>query len=210
MPPPRTWLPRIDEILSTLRASTVNFYDRTGIERLFEIQRRSAILLMNSVGAQKNGTGSTVLTSKLILFVEDIQANHSQEVSRRETTLKHIDEESNHWRGVRAQVAITSLPTTFPVTDEIRRSVFSGLSEDIVIKPGEITIKFDPDDPLDACQKLYALSMALTNDFEGFILMLKGMAASKEATIEYLLEGLQSVKSNGTRLTQIRKAEEHD
>lgn len=198
MPPPRTWLPRIDEILSTLRASTVAFYDRTGIERLFEIQRRSAILLMNSVGAQKNGTGSTVLTSKLILFVEDIQANHSQEVSRRETTLKHIDGSSNHWRDVRAQVANTSLPQSFPVTDEIRSSVFSGLSKDIAISRGQIVINFSPDEPLDACQKLYALSMALTNDFGGFMLALQEKAASKETAINHLLDSLESQRTTNS------------
>jgi hypothetical protein len=195
MPPPRTWLPRIDEILSTLRASTVEFYDRTGVERLFEVQRRTAILLMNAAGPQKTGTGSMVLTSKLIIFVEDIQANHSQDVSRREITLKHLDVASTHWKGVRAQVTDASLPSTFPVTDEIRSTVFSGLSKDIEIRRGRITIRFEPDDPLDACTKLYALSMALTNDFGGFIHALKEKAASKEATINNLLESLESQRS---------------
>lgn len=200
MPTPRTWLPRIEEILSILKSSTVELYDRDAIEKLFQIQRRTALLLMTAVGPVKQSNGFVVPRLQLVTWVELIRDTEGQEVSRRHQALKDIDRGVEQWRSVRNQVVEADKPpVTFPITDEIINSYFSRLPAGIDIRPGEISVSFDPTSPMEACQKLYALSMALVNDFGGFLRMMQSKAVSEETAIEDLLSELEYDKAVGVR-----------
>jgi len=57
--------------------------DRGAIEKLFEIQRRTALLLMKQAGTVKAGVHFLVPRQVLIRWVERIEATEGQELGRR-------------------------------------------------------------------------------------------------------------------------------
>lgn len=198
MPTPRTWLPRIDEILAVLRASDVESFDRTAIEKLFEIQRRTALLLMNAAGSEKKGIFHLVRKVDLIRYVEGIDQTEGQEVARRRHTLKQIDHDAEQWRAVRSHIDKEEKePVRFTITEEISNASFSSLPYGIEVEPGLILVKFDPELPEEACQKLFALSKALVNDFGGFLRLMQEKVVSKETTVDDILADLEYNKAEG-------------
>jgi hypothetical protein len=198
MSTPRTWLPRIDEILAVLRASDVELFDRTAIEKLFEIQRRTALLLMSAAGSEKKGIFHLVRKVDLIRYVEGIDQTEGQEVARRRHTLKQIDQDAEQWRAVRGHIHKEEKePVRFTITDEISNASFNSLPCGIEIEPGQILIRFDPEIPEEACQKLFALSKALLNDFGSFLRIMQNKAVSDETALEDLLALLDQDKMVG-------------
>jgi hypothetical protein len=85
----------------------------------------------------------------------------------------------------------------FPVTDEISNCFFSGLPCGIEIVPGQIHITFDPGEPAEALQKLYAIAMAFVNDFGSFLRIMQAKAVSKETAVDDLLLELEYDKMTG-------------
>jgi hypothetical protein len=192
MPTPRTWLPRIDEILAILRASDVESFDRTAIEKLFEIQRRTALLLMSATGSENTGRFHIVRKADLIRYVENINQTEAQEISRRSHTLAKIDHDAEQWRSVREHIYREDKdPVRFTVTDEIASASFSSLPAGVEIEPGSILVKFNPEIPEEACQKLFALGKALVNDFGSFLRIMQNKAVSNETALEDILAGLE-------------------
>lgn len=201
MPTPRTWLPRIKEILAILDSSDAEELDRNAIEKLFKIKRRNALLLMNSVGPKKSLDGSYIVSRKdLTIYVRRIEETEGWAVERRTAVLVEIDERSEMWRSVRAKALEQNMkPEAFDVSAKIAQSTFSTLPPGVVVDPGVIQITFDPRDPVDACQKLYGISMALTNDLSGFLRILEGKAVSKETAVDDFLNDLEDQKATSIR-----------
>ncbi len=189
MPTPRSWLPRIEEILYTIRVSSSDHFARAAIERLFEVQRRSALLLMNSVGCKRLGSSYVVSRTDLLHWVEEIERTEAQELVRRQHVLDEIAREAEQWKAVRGHASVLNKPLVqFPIVEEIARAEFSRLPEGIAVTPGRITISFDPADPEELCEKLYALSKALVNDLIGFSKIMKKAAPYEAARNESLAE----------------------
>lgn len=187
MPTPRIWLPRIEEILHTLRASSSDHFSRQEIEKLFEVQRRAALLLMKSVGSSQQGAHSVVLKSDLLAWVEEIERTEAQELVRRQHALDEIARESEQWKAVRGHASALNKPLVqFPIVEEIAQAEFSQLPEGIAVTPGKITISFDPAEPEELCEKLYALSKALVNDLIGFSKIMKTATSFEAAQNESL------------------------
>lgn len=184
----RTWLSRIDEILAILRASDVESFDRMAIERLFEIQRRTALLLMGAAGGIKSGRSYGVPRNTLIHYVEDIDNTEAQAVNLKQRALNQIEHESEKWKTVRVQAKGA---IHFPISDEIAAASFSSLPHDVIVEPGKIIIYFDPKIPEDACQKLFALSKAFVNDLGSFLRLMEGKAVSKETAISDFISDLE-------------------
>jgi hypothetical protein len=170
VPTPRTWLPRVYEIVEILKTSSVEEYDRTAIEKLFELQRRAALLLMKQVGAVRKQVYSVVPRLVLLAWVEKIEANEAQDLVRRKRVSEQIDHDLAEHRAMQEALRTAGKKTVeFALTREILNASLTSLPPEIDIVPGRITINFDPEDPTKACQLLYALSLVLANDFESFV-----------------------------------------
>ena len=170
MPTPRTWLPRAEEILAILKKSSADELDRTAIEMLFEIQRRTALLLMDQVGVIKHGLRHSVSRTSLLSWVERIVSVEGQEFERRQRASAQISEEMAEWRHTRQTLdAAGKHARSFALTREILAASITSLPPEIEITPGRIVVSFDPADPDAACQMLYQLGLALSNDFDSFL-----------------------------------------
>ena len=148
--------------------------DRASIEKLFQIQRRSALLMIHAVGPLLSGCSFKVDRQDLIKWVEQVDAVEGLEVRRRQWRTRQIDEETSEFRA--AQKALRNAgkqPIEFALTREILEATISTLPSEVKIAPGRITVDFNPDDPIHACRLLYALGLALASDFESFERIMK-------------------------------------
>lgn len=169
MPTPRSWLPRSVEITEILRESGVEELDRGAIEKLFEIQRRAALVLMDQVGPIKHMTGHTVLRTSLLSWVERIVATEGQEFERRQHLSARIAEQIAERRALRQALNAAGKPAvSFTLPQEVLSATVASLPREIEISPGQIVVNFDPSNPEEACQLLYLLGLALANDFDSF------------------------------------------
>jgi hypothetical protein len=172
MPTPRTWLPRIDEIIDVLKTSDARELDRPGIEKLFGLQRRSALNLMKQVGASTRGVHFVVLRKTLLAWVEEIHKVEGQEIERRRYAAEQLDEEMAEARAVQKAMRENGRPIAhFPLVKEILEARLEDLPENIQITPGQINILFDPENAEQALQLLYILGLSLTNDLERFMVI---------------------------------------
>lgn len=169
VPTPRTWLPRVEEILEVLQKSQSDIFDRDSIERLFELQRRMAINLMNEVGAEKAAGRFWVKRESLIQWVEQIRDTEAVVLQKKREASKEIRTNLAEVQHLRRKLIMEGRsPQQFPLCDEVFSTSFRNLSPNIRIERGRITVEFPPEDPESALRMLYELSMALSNDFNSF------------------------------------------
>jgi hypothetical protein len=169
MPVPRTWLPRALEILTILRGVPDDDLDRAAIEKLFQIQRRTALLLIRAVGPMLSGCSFKVDRKDLIKWVEKIEATEGQELERRRRVAAHIDQDSAQYRALkRAQADAGRPPVQFPIVHEVMSATIDSLPFGVSLHPGRVILEFPQGDALQAVQMLYALGKAIANDFDSF------------------------------------------
>jgi hypothetical protein len=173
-------LPRAEEIVAILKKSSADELDRTAIEMLFEIQRRTALLLMDQVGVIKHGLRHSVSRTSLLSWVERIVTTEGGEFERRQRVNDQIAAEmAERHAHRRAMTEAGRPPVSFTLPPELLSASISSLPREIEISPGRIVVSFDPDEPEEACQLLYSLGLALSNDFEGFRAILHGNLHAK-------------------------------
>jgi hypothetical protein len=144
--------------------------DREGIERLFEVQRRAAILLMHEVGPIKQGVSFRVDRAKLAAWVREVAAEGSGELRRRQVQLDELGRGMMEAQALRYTLQVEGRPPVpFPVVAEVLSATFESLPSSIFISPGRICIEFPSSDPQKACGLLYELSKALANDYSSFL-----------------------------------------
>lgn len=169
MPTPRTWLPRTAEILEVLRTAKVQELDRSAIEKLFQLQRRSAFTLIGQVGAVKSGAQSAVRKKDLIAWVESIWMKEGQDVERRRQVSEHLDEQISEQKAIQQALREAGRPSVqFPIVQDVLASTIAALPAGIHLDIGRIVLEFDPTDAKMACQMLYYLGMAIANDYDVF------------------------------------------
>jgi hypothetical protein len=169
MPVPRTWLPRAQEILTILRGMPDDELDRAAIERLFQIQRRTALLVIHAVGPLLSGCSFKVDRKDLITWVEKIDATEGQELERRRRVKERIDQESAQYIAMRKALTAAGKPAMeFPVAREVMEATVASLPLGVYLHPGRVVLDFPCGDALQAVQLLYALGKAIANDFDSF------------------------------------------
>jgi hypothetical protein len=128
-----------------------------------------ALLLIKEVGAEKLNCMHVVQRKALIQWVEKIETTEGREYERRQHMRAQLAEEMIEFNAARHALRDAGKPAVqFPLTREILEATVDSLSSEIQISPGRITIDFDKDDPVQACQMLYALSLVLANDYDSF------------------------------------------
>lgn len=171
---PRTWLHRAEEIIEVLRKMKSRHLDRRAIEELFQLQRRQAITLMKQNGAvAEKGKAFEVERTSLLSWVERVAREESWQLERRQTTADELSQSMAEIQAARAALqAANRPPVKFPIVQEILQASIESLPAAIQIEPGRIIVHATDPDPearaLEACQLLYALSIAMTNDFASF------------------------------------------
>ena len=160
MPAKPSWFRKIDSILRELEALPRPFVDRATVEFLLGIGRRRAQQILAPCITHHVGSNGLADREEFIAHLRRLAAGDAgfYERQRRHkvaTTLAQLQQE----RLERPQLLVEA-----PV--QVLTQEFEGLPEGVRLEPGRITLSFDQ--PQHALEKLLALAMAISNDFQRF------------------------------------------
>jgi hypothetical protein len=159
MPAKAQWLLQIPEIVSLLETFNVPVVDRAIIERLFGLRRRRAIELLHRFGGFEAGRTFLVDRHLLIEHLRHLaDGEEFQGESRRRERLDHTVEQLRRSQ-VAARVKISVQPDVFS-------RKFADVSPGVALEAGHLHIAFSGTE--DLLTKLFELSQAASNDFDGF------------------------------------------
>jgi hypothetical protein len=143
--------------------------DRADIEKLFQLQRRTALLLIHAVGPMLSGCSFKVDRKDLIKWVEKIEATEGHELERRKRVSAAIDKDTAQYQALkRAQDEVGRPPVQFPLVEEVLSATIGSLPAGVYLHPGRVVFEFPQGDALQAVQLLYALGKAIANDYDSF------------------------------------------
>jgi hypothetical protein len=170
LPANPTWLRRLPQIRATLEEVKEPFFDRSGIERLFGVRRRQAVVLIRKIGAFKLGHTYVVPRVRIRAFLTDPPLAKSARLERvRRSNLRYAIDEAR--RDVAARSVKISLS---PVAKD---ATIAALPPTIRFAANELRVTFK--DSADLLQQLFTLSQAIARDYAGFERILSGAPAYK-------------------------------
>lgn len=160
MPAKPVWYRNLPHILEDLRRLPRPWVARSTVEFLLGISRRRAQQIMAPCITDRVGTNGLADRDALITRLEQIAAGEEAfyEVQRRQKVASIIDELRRE-RIERPQL-IVEAPTA------VVNQEFEALPPGVHLEPGRITVEFD--EPQQGLEKLLALAMAISNDFDRF------------------------------------------
>jgi hypothetical protein len=155
----RLWLLRVPEIRQEVAALDIPVLDRILFERLFHVRRRRAIELMHFFGGYQTGQSLLIERSGLLRQLEALEAGteFAIEQGRKQRLLESLEKVRKH-----RAAAVVHIPVEDPL---VARSVAS-LPAGVGLQVGSLHIDFSGME--DLLGKLFELSRALADDFEGF------------------------------------------
>jgi hypothetical protein len=160
MPNQPSWIQSVPQILEVLESpGAPPFVDRPTVEALFGVRRRQAIALLGRFGGYQVGRTFLAPRDAVVRFLREPQRSAAivAEKARFERLRATLGQAREDLGKRRIQI---------PASIETPRLDLSGLSPGIRLEPAQLTIRFET--PLDLLQKLFALSQALTNDYQTF------------------------------------------
>jgi hypothetical protein len=150
MPRPISWLPRLHEIRRSVVNSVRSHYDRNDLERLFEVQPRSAQLLLELLPTVRLGRSLLAEREALVYFLERLTA--ADDVSG------EIERIRSEKRGqVRRKLR-------YVVTDEVANATVFSLPSNVAVEPGRLEIRFNT--LVELAESLHAVAQALDHDLD--------------------------------------------
>jgi hypothetical protein len=155
---PASWHPRIPQVLEELERSSLPVLDRFTVQRLFGVERRQALRLMQRWGGYQAGRTQLIERKVLAEALRGLQgAPEVRETVRRKRSLwTALQAERAAWKARR--VTIASLPFG------PRR--FPDWPEGIEWQPGALSVRYTH--PLELAERLYAFGQMLAENFEAF------------------------------------------
>lgn len=166
----RTWLGRRKEILQILEKSTTQELERPVIENLFQVQKRTALIMMKEIGPVTRDNKWVVRKVDLVRWMRPIDEAADQEDRRRDRTREILDLAVEEDRALRLALAEHGRPARdFPLIEEVLQSSLQAMPDGVEIETGRITVHFPASDPQRLLEALYALGKALANDWESFV-----------------------------------------
>jgi len=149
---------RIPAMLAELRKPDAPpFYDRAAIEALFILKRRQSIATMKQIDRYTAGKAFIIERIKIINFLENHRKKGQTEAERQQRVADSL-------AGFRNEAP--SHPTIpipiLGVKKEVLKTTIAGLSSDIELIPGRLTISFQDSNEL--LLKLFELAQAIQND----------------------------------------------
>lgn len=149
MPRSISWLPRLHLIRRTVANSVRSHYDRNDLEKLFEVQPRSAQMLLELMPTTRLGRSLLVEREALAEFLERL---HQAEDVAAELAQLRAAKPGNMRKKLR-----------YVVTAEVETTVAS-LPPNLTAEPGRMEIRFAT--LVELAQTLHAVAQALDHDLE--------------------------------------------
>jgi hypothetical protein len=160
VPAKAAWLSKIDEVIRELEALPRPFVDRATVEFLLGVGRRRAQQIMAPCITDRVGANGLADRHALITHLRRLsggEEGYYERQRRRKVAaiLVELQQERMERRRllVEAPVAVVS-------------QELENLPEGVWLEPGRITVTFDQ--PEQALEKLLALAMAVSNNFDRF------------------------------------------
>ena len=160
MPAKPIWYSKVDAAIEELRASPRTFVDRATVEFLLGIGRRRAQQIM--APCVTDHVGANGLVDREVLIQRLRQLANGEDGSWERKRRRKVADLLEGLRQERIQVP--RLLVEAP--DRIVNQELEELPQGVNLKPGQITIDFQ--NPQEALERLLALAMAISNDFEQF------------------------------------------
>ena len=160
MPAKPAWYSDIPEIIEKLRSSPRPFVDRATVEFLLGVGRRRAQQIMAPCIVEHIGTNGLADRDRLIERLRQLAQGDTgyYEVQRRRRVAEVLD------RLRRERIEQPRLLVEAPA--QVINQEFHNLPAGVRLEPGRVTVEFE--EPREALEKLLALAMAISNDFERF------------------------------------------
>lgn len=160
MPAKPAWYRKMPNIIEELEKHPLPFVDRSAIESLLGVSRRRAQQIMAPCVVTRVGTNGLADRGALIHHLQQIAegSEASYEVQRRRKVASFIDGLRRE-RIERPQL-IVEAPTA------VVNQEFENLPLGVRLEPGLITVEFEG--ARQGLEKLLALAMAISNDFDRF------------------------------------------
>ena len=162
MPFPRTWLPRISEILTIVDGWPAQEFDRDAVTQIFALKRRAALSLMKEVGPLMLRSGRWVIPRERLLGFLHSQTNEAEiELGRKERFAASLRA---------ADASLLRRPSLLLAPRKLsagqRESYTSGLPESVTLEPGSpnrLVVEFSTMEEL--AERLLATGLAMNNRF---------------------------------------------
>ena len=160
MPAQPLWYSRIDIIIQELEALPRPFVDRATVESLLGISRRRAQQILAPCVTERVGTNGLADRDALIAHLRRLAHSDTRhyELRRRQKVAIQLTKLEKELRE-RPRLLVEA-----PI--QVVNQEFDGLPVGVHLEPGRIIVEFTQ--PQQALEKLLALAMAISNDFDRF------------------------------------------
>jgi hypothetical protein len=200
VPKVQSWRSRIGAIISALEQTEAAVLDRSDVEELFKLQRRAALRLMERVGPIEQAGEWRIDRVQLLDWLQKLSSQERDEDERSRkvrNALRQAEQENNRLRAELRRLGRPD-PAAWTVPPEVFAARISSLPEGIEVGTGRVSVSFSPEDPLSGARKLHELSLAMLNDWSGFIRMVGISDPSRpDRAIDLLSEELEALKRQG-------------
>lgn len=169
---PKTWLAEAHSIYKTVQQTEEDRrFNWRDLAALFGLGRRAAYNILSRLNPQKNESGaSTVSRAHLLEWLEPQKRTVEQRLEATRLLLAVLRAQELEEQASR-QAFLEKLQTealNWTLTPTLAGTTISTLPENVKLGPGKIEIDFLAGHPIDAAVALYALGMALLNDWPRF------------------------------------------
>ena len=159
MPKPVDWTPLVPAALTALRQMTAPVVNRTTLETLLKIQRRTAIRLLHQLGGEQLGKTLLIPREQLIRELEAFLPRDDAEIPARTVSqIRRLHREAESFR--------------FPDVRGVERRTVNELPAAVQLGLGRLTIEVA--DLRDLCAQLWVLLETCKDDWEGVEKRLEG------------------------------------
>ena len=160
MPAKPSWYGKLESVIEDLRASPRSFVDRATVEFLLGVGRRRAQQIMAGCITDHVGANGLADREKLIERLQGLAESEARyyEVRRRDKVAEVLGR-LRQQRLERPQLFVEAPAAV----------VHQGLEDlppSVRVEPGRVTVEFE--EPHELLEKLLALAMAISNDFDAF------------------------------------------
>ena len=160
MPAKPVWYSKINDIIAELSQLPRPFVDRATVEFLLGVGRRRAQQIMAPCVTDRVGANGLADRDALILRLKSLGAGEEAYYERRRRQkVAEVLARLQRERAERPQLLVEA-----PI--QVVTQEFENLPTGVRLEPGRITVTFEG--PHQALEKLLALAMAISNDFQRF------------------------------------------
>ncbi len=160
MPAKPSWYSKIDDIIAAMQALPRPFVDRATVEFLLGVGRRRAQQIMAPCIMDRVGANGLAARDAFIIHLRRLaEGEEGHYEMRRRRKVAAVLGQLRKERLEKPQLLVEA-----PV--QVLTQEFENLPEGVRLEPGRITVEFDG--PQQGLEKLLALAMAISNDFDRF------------------------------------------